>query len=283
MNLVNKKVTHRDFGKGNVISHDDSYIKISFESGVKRFIFPDAFGKYITLTDQELAGLVRKKILKKEEEKRKEALRLENAKALERQRLYALEQKKRVRRRKIHPELQSVFWCEADEEDTIFEEWKVFVGEIKSGARKGQPRRLTRMNQNSACLLTKRGPDMLEKDRHILGVFMVNEDFNGGLCQDGFIPAHPKHRFRLTEEESEKMLFWNYYVNKRFPDKMTWNSGRQRYFDNIWMAQILRDIVSLKEKTEEQEKAQQFFEYFCAINNVDENELPGPEGALKRA
>ena len=27
---------------------------------------------------------------------------------------------------------------------------------------------------------------------------------------------------------------------------MTWNSRRYRYFDNIWMAQILRGIVALK-------------------------------------
>ncbi len=47
-------------------------------------------------------------------------------------------------------------------------------------------------------------------------------------------------------------------MNKNFPTRITWNSGRQRYFDNIWMAQILRDIVSLKKKPGESESAQRF-------------------------
>lgn len=280
MDLVDKKVMHRDFGKGNVISCDDSYIKISFESGIKRFIFPDAFGKYITLTDQGLADFISKKIQKKEDEHRKKILRLKNEKAKELQRLYALGQKKRVKNRKVHPELQSVFWCKAEEEGKIFTEWKISTGKIKSGAGKGQPRRLARMNQNSACLLTKRKPDMLEEDRRIIGVFMVDGSFNGEFCQDGYIPAHREHRLRLSEQESEKMLFWNYYVNRRFPDTVTWNSGRQRYFDNVCMAQILRDIVSLKEGSREQEAAQLFFKYFCEINLIDEDELPKANGAL---
>lgn len=63
---------------------------------------------------------------------------------------------------------------------------------------------------------------------------------------------------------------------------MTWNTGRHRYFDNVWMAQILRDIVSLKENPEEQENAQQFFEYFCQMNRIKKEEIPEPNGALMR-
>lgn len=282
MDLVNKKVIHETFGEGNVVNYNDSYIKINFESGDKRFVFPDAFGKYITLIDQGAATLVRKKIQKREEERKKEALRAKKEEALEQERQRILEQKERMKNRKIHPELQSVFWCKTQEEDRVFTEWKVFIGKIKSGNRKGQPRRLARMNQNSACLLTRREPDMPEEDRLILGVFMAEEGFNGRLCEDGYIPAHPEYRLRLSEQESEKMLFWNYYVNRRFPNKMTWNSGRQRYFDNIWMAQILRDIVSLKEKPKEREDAQRFLEYFCKINDINEEELPKANGALMR-
>lgn len=282
MNLINKKVEHETFGKGNVVSYNDSYIKINFESGIKKFVFPDVFDKYITLIDQRAADIVREKLQEREAEKNKEAIRLKKEKVLEQERQHILEQEKRMKNRKIHPELQSVFWCEDQEEDKIFTEWKVFTGEIKSGKRKGQPRRLARINQNSACLLTRRETDMLEEDRRILGVFMVDETFNGRMCKDGYIPAHPEFRLRLSDQESEKMLFWNYYVNRQFPNKMTWNSGRQRYFDNIWMAQILRDIVSLKEEPKEREKAQLFFEYFCKINRINEDKLPEANGALMR-
>ena len=182
--------------------------------------------------------------------------------------------------RKVHPKQQSVFWCETGEEDKIFTEGRVFIGKVKSGKNKGQPRRLARMNWKSGCLLTRRKPGMPEKDRRILGVFMVEEGFNGQTCKDGYILAHPEYRLRLSEQESDKMLFWKYYMNKNFPTRMTWNSGRQRYFDNIWMAQILQDIVSLKKKPEEREGAQRFFEHFCKVNHINGGKLPKANGAL---
>lgn len=282
MNLINEKVIHKTFGEGNVVKYNDSYIIIKFKSGTKKFIFPDAFKRYIRLIDERATDLVGKKIQEKDEELKKEALRLQKERALIRERHQILEREKLMKNRKIHPELQAVFWCEAEEEDKIFAEWRVFVGEIKSGKKKGQPRRLSRINQNSACLLTKREPDMLEEDRRILGLFMVDEAFDGRLCEDGYIPAHREYRLRLSEDESKKMLFWNYYVNRRFPNMITWNSGRQRYFDNIWMAQILQDIISLKEEPQEREKAQLFFKYFCEINRINKDELPKANGTLMR-
>ena len=280
MYLVDKKVIHETFGEGSVVNYNDNYIKIDFESGAKRFVFPDVFEKYMTLVDQKAVNLVKMKIQKRKEEKKKEELRLRKEKALERERQNILEQKKPMQSRKVHPKQQSVFWCEAGEEDKIFAEGRVFIGKVKNGKNKGQPRRLARINWKSGCLLTRREPHMPEKDRRILGVFMAEEGFNGQTCKDGYILAHPEYRLRLSEQESDKMLFWNYYMNKNFPTRMTWNSGRQRYFDNIWMAQILQDIVSLKKKPGEREDAQRFFEYFCKINHINGDKLPKANGAL---
>lgn len=280
MNLVDKKVIHKTFGKGNVVKYDDSYIKIGFESGVKKFIFPDVFAKYVTFVDQKATHLVGKKIEIRREEQRKEAIILEKERAIEQEQQRILIQERQMQGRKIHPELQSVFWCKEQEEDEIFTEGKIFIGRMKSGKNKGQPRRLPRMNRRSACLLTRREADVLEEDRQILGVFMAEETFNGRSSTDGYIPAHPKYRIRLSEEETKKMYFWNYYFNKRTPTEMIWNSGRQRYFDNEWMAQILRDIVALRENTEEGKEAKLFFEHFCQINRIKIDELPKPNGAL---
>lgn len=280
MKLVNKKVKHKTFGKGNVVDYNDSYINIDFESGIKKFTFPDVFSKYATLIDERAADLVRKEIEEREEERKKEEIIMKREKELEKERQEILRQKKKMANNKIHPELQSVFWCKEGEEDEIFAENKVFIGRIKSGKKKGEPRRLSRMNQNSACLLTKREPDMKEEDRYILGAFLVEESFNGRSNEDGYIPAHPKYIVHLTEEESKKMLFWNYYVNRKFPDRLIWNSGRQRYFDNTWMAQILQDIVCLKEDPKEKEEVELFFKHFCDINRIDINELPKPNGGL---
>ena len=63
---------------------------------------------------------------------------------------------------------------------------------------------------------------------------------------------------------------------------MTWNTGKHRYFENLWMAQILHDIVSLKSDPEEQELAQQFLKHFCKMNKIAAEDLPKPNGTLKR-
>lgn len=281
MNLTNKEVVHETFGTGNVVEYDDSYITINFESGDKKFVFPDAFKKFIIFNDEDANKLVREKIEEKEEELRKEALILEKERLLEEERQRALEQERLMKTRKIQSNIQSVFWSEGkEEEERIFTEWKVFSGTIKSGKRKGQVRRFARMNQGSGCLITRRESDVEEKERQIIGLFMTKESFDGGSCDDGYIVAHPNYRIQLSEEESEKMLFWTYYYDKKFPDRMIWNSGRQRYFDNILMAQILRDLISLKEKPEEKEYVQSFFDYFCKINRINKDEILAAQGAL---
>jgi hypothetical protein len=286
MNLADKQVIHKTFGKGSVVKYSDSYIKIGFPSGNKEFIFPDAFEKYLTFIDQKAANLVEKMLKERRNKYKKEKQELKKLKALRNNKWqHLLEENRHAKRRKpykIHPRSQSVFWCKTGEQDIVFEKWRIFSGVIKSGPKKGNPRRLARVNQNSACLLTARDSDMPEKDRRILGAFMVNDTFSGKKCVDGYIPAHSEHRFRLSKQEFEKMLFWDYYVDKRYPHKMTWNTGRHRYFDNIWMAQILRDIISLKKKPREREHVQRFFEYFCKMNQINKGELPKPNGALMR-
>lgn len=282
MSLISKQVKHGTFGMGNIVECNDSYIEVQFETSTKKFVFPDVFERHITLVDQSgaEAKLIREKIQAKEEEYKKEALRIKKEKALKQEELDFLKRKSQMKNRRIDPDIQSVFWCEDQEEEKIFTEWKVFTGTVKSGDKKGQPKRLARITQNSACLITSRESDMAEENRLILGAFMVDESFDVDMCEDGYIPAHPVYRIRLSKQESDKMLFWNYYVDKRFPNRMTWNSGRQRYFDNIWMAQILRDIVSLRQEPQEREEAQNFFSSFCKINRINEEELPKANGAL---
>jgi len=63
---------------------------------------------------------------------------------------------------------------------------------------------------------------------------------------------------------------------------MTWKTGKYRYFENLWMAQILLDIISLKSDPKELELAQQFFKHFCKMNQIAVQEIPKPDGALTR-
>jgi len=283
MNLINKKVTHKRFGMGSIVKHNDSSIEIHFASENKKFVFPDVFGEHLKLHDKSVANSLEKIIQKKEIERKEEEWKKEEEKKLQRKyQELRLGHEKLMKNHKLHPESQMVFWCDTEEQNSSFSEWKVFSGVIKSGNNKGKPNKPTRLHQNSAVLLTAIDSSMPEKDRRILGVYMVNGNFIGKLCEDGYIPAHSKYRLQLTEQESDQMLFWKYYENEKSPQKMTWNTGKYRYFDNSWMAQILRDIVSLKSDPKERELAQQFFNHFCKMNQIVDQELPKPNGALMR-
>lgn len=283
MNLINKKVTHKRFGTGSIVKHNDSSIEIHFASENKLFVFPDVFGKHLKLHDKSDAKSLEEIIQKKENERKEEEWKKEEEikRQRQKQKLH-LEHQKLMKHHKLHPKSQMVFWCDTEEQHSSFSEWKVFSGEIKSGNNKGKPNKPTRLHPNSAVLLTARDSNMLEKDRRILGVYMVKGDFVGKLNEDGYIPAHSKYRLQLTEQESNQLLFWDYYVNEKSPQKMTWNTGKFRYFDNLWMAQILFDIISLKSDPNERELAQQFFTHFCKMNQITEQELPKPNGAMQR-
>ncbi|WP_054637698.1 hypothetical protein [Thalassobacillus sp. C254] len=281
MNLINKKVTHKHFGMGSIVKHNDTIIEIHFASENKKFVFPDVFGKHLKLHDKTDADSLENIIQKKENERKKEEWKKEEERKLQRKNQeLRLEHKKLMKNHKLHSESQMVFWCDTEEQKSSLSEWKVFAGEVKSGNNKGNPNKPIRLHQNSAVLLT--AVDSSEKDRRILGVYMVNEDFIGKLCEDGYIPAHSTYKLLLTEQESEQMHFWKYYVNEKSPHKMTWKTGKYRYFENSLMAQILLDIVALKDNSKDRELAQQFFEHFCKMNQLTEQDLPKPNGALMR-
>ncbi len=284
LNLINEQVIHQSFGEGSVIEYTDSFIEIHFDSGNRKFIFPNAFGTYLTLIDKSAADSVKRMNQQREEKEHKQKeLELEKENILRRaEKQRFLQEEKLKYNPKIHPISQAAFWCKSEEKNKIFTEWRVFTGLTKRGYNEGKPNKLIRIHQNSACLLTSIDPGMPEKDRRILGVYMVNEAFTGKLCEDGYITAHPEYRLRLSEEESKKMFFWNYYASEKYPNNMKWNTGKHYYFDNIWMAQILRDIVSMKNETQELEFAQHFFDHFCLMNRIEKKELQKPNGALMR-
>ena len=281
MNLINKKVTHKRFGIGSIVKHNDSSIEINFETENKKFVFPDVFGQFLTLHDTNDAKSLELIIQNKVKEQKEEEFKKEEEKKLKRkQHELRLEHEKLMKNHKLHPESQMVFWCDKEEQNRSLSEWKVFSGEVKSGSNKGKPNKPIRLHQNSAVLLTAVGS--AETERRILGVYMVNEDFVGKLCEDGYVPAHSKYKLELTEEESNQLRFWKYYTDEKNPEKVTWNTGKYRYFNNLWMAQILLDIVSMKSDPKERELAQQFFKHFCKMNKITDQEVPKPNGALMR-
>ena len=283
MDLTNKQVLHKSFGKGNIVDCDDSYMVIHFSSGNKKFVYPDAFGEYLKLLDKKAAESIGKILQVQEVERKIEAEKIEKEKDKEfEEQLHTVRMEKLIKSHKIHLSSQVAFNCNNEELDGIFTEWNVFTGTIQSGANEGKPKKLIRIHQNSACLLTAKDAGMTEKDRYIAGVYMVDENFIGRLCEDGYIPAHSVYRIKLNEQESKEMLFWKYCINNKYPDNMTWNSGSYRYFDNIWMAQVLKDIASLRRWEQESKLMDEFLNYFCRLNHIEEKNIPKPGGPLVR-
>ncbi|NLJ79575.1 MAG: malate synthase [Firmicutes bacterium] len=280
MDLLHKQVEHKSFGRGSVVECDDSYVTVRFPLGEKRFVFPDAFGTHLLLTDEKIASKVEGVKEKTERKRRKREKEQEKIRALEYEKQQRrMEWERLMKNHRLSPVSQAVFWVDQEEAEKVFSEWQIFTSTTKSGVNKGKPNRLVRLHQNSAILITAREADIPEKERRILGLFMVNEKFIGKLGEDGYIPAHSRYKLRFSEEESQQLLFWNYYYNKRYPQNMTWNSGRHRYFDNLWMAQILKDVAVLKKDSPEQELVRDFQKHFAHMNRL-EGELPTPNGAL---
>ncbi len=279
MNLINEEITHKVFGEGNIVDHEESIITIDFNEEIKKFVYPDAFRKYITLNDQNTAKAFKEVFLIREQ--KEEALELKREEEKEQQ---ALEQqrKEKLKNHRIHESSQIVFWLDEEEQQNVFVDWQVSTGKVQSGKNEGQPNRAARLSANSAGLLTARRADQPETDRMILGLYMVNETFSDNLSDVGMVPSHAEFRIEFSDQEREQMLFWNYYIDKNYPQRTSWNSGKFRYFDNVSMAQILKDIIALKTDKEQIEEAENFLEYFCEMNALDMDNIPEACGALKQ-
>ena len=51
MVFENVKVMHKSFGEGVIVGHVGNYITVNFGFAVKKFVYPDAFEKFLTLAD----------------------------------------------------------------------------------------------------------------------------------------------------------------------------------------------------------------------------------------
>lgn len=254
MQLTGQTVTHDVFGTGVVTAQKEHSVTVKFdEVGEKRFIYPDAFKKHLTMENQEAKGKM-ENLLEERREKRGEKLQA----LLEEQ-----ERQERIHHFKISVNSQVAFAMEMEEQDAL-ENWTVDTGEYLSGVAKGLPRVPDKMKPNSCCLLTQKPEGGEEEDREIIGVFMVPEDFFGEDCGDGVIPAHPDYRIRVPEEKP--LLFWAYAAGAKH--KPRWGSAAFKYISNKVVQRILFDLRESMADTEEAELAEDFYAYYNRINQL---------------
>lgn len=170
--LLGQPVKHISFGKGIITDVTSKIVTIQFSQGKKKFLYPQAFSNFLTLRDTEKQNAINAKYNKMLQDKEK----LQKKKSEEQERLHQL------RTMKINPNSQSVFNIASNEAQSIIERGTISTGCYLSGYSKGEPRIPNRMKPNSVCLLTGLPESNQEKDRRILGVFMVKEDFGENVA-----------------------------------------------------------------------------------------------------
>lgn len=256
MNLTGKYVNHNTFGKGIVVLIDDNKIEVEFDLGRKKFIYPDVFKSFMCVEDKTqqeyvdgvLFEIDRKHNIKLEKDE-KETQRLERIKSL-----------------RVGINSQAIFGFLNNDFDEVLNTWSVSTGTYLSGYSKGEPRVPQRLNINSACLLTMKPEGMHEKERIILGAFMVPDDFKGSDCQNGIIHAHEKYRIILKPEQ-EQMKLGDYFSSNAKSEK--WGQCEMKYFSNVEMQSILSDMTKIIKDADRCEKALEFYNYFCNINKLE--------------
>lgn len=75
MEMIGQIVNHKTLGSGTVEKADGRYLSIRFGCGVKTFVYPDTFGKFLTASDPAFARQVECDLAAGQSEKEKSAAR----------------------------------------------------------------------------------------------------------------------------------------------------------------------------------------------------------------
>lgn len=177
-----------------------------------------------------------------------------------------------ITREELDAILEKGFTCY---EGQLLKEWTCYAGVSHSKDKKGKPKTIKRAQKDKLCFLSTREPNTREEDRFIFGVFLIDEVFVGDECleddgevfvSEGFVKSKSSYKIKLTNEEAQKVRFWNYHQNNN--GKIVWNSGLFRYIEDEEALNILEAIVKVKENTEDEERAKNLLNYFKAINKL---------------
>ncbi|BCJ94237.1 hypothetical protein acsn021_18060 [Anaerocolumna cellulosilytica] len=257
MQLVGKEISHIKFGEGIVKESRDNYITITFSQGEKKFLYPKAFNKYLTLKDKKVQLQVNQalEVLQKEE-------LMQQIYIGEQQRLHKLQMER------FYPDSQAAFGFVQNNREEVFSTWSLYAGSYQSGSSKGKPKLPVRLRLNSACLLTECAKGVSEKKRRILGVFMPREEFEGAACKDGIINSHERYRIKL--EDKETMFYWNYIPEAE--QVLKWGNIEIRYISNLTMQKILMDMKLVISDLKRRQEMEDFYQYFCLVNKLEDIE-----------
>ena len=177
MQLLGQPVRHNAFGTGVItgLSGEYHYDRLWTQGKNRLYSIRTHFSRFLTLKDAGKQNEIRAGY-----ERRLRAERAERQKELERQ-----ERLGKIRSMKVTPYSQAAFDIPWKEAKAAAEADAVSTGFYLSGYSKDRPRIPSRLKPNSACLLTTLETGCEEKERRILGAFMVRDDFWGRLLPGG--------------------------------------------------------------------------------------------------
>ena len=251
MQLIGETIRHEQFGKGVVTACDHNIITVDFPTGVRRFVYPDAFERFLVPKDTETKEEINDILVEQKlEEKKKHRENLEHQKKLA-----------HLRSMKIPPVAQALFDLPNQEENDPLVSGCCSTGLYLSGVSKGTPRVPQRVNFNSMCVLTACPEGKGEKDRQILAVAMTDESFHGGACEDGRIPLHPDYRLKLPRP----IPLWPHLEK---PSLKAWGRTTFKYVSNKVGEEILYEIRRQCRGTDQEKAAEAFYRYYCECNRL---------------
>lgn len=105
MNLIGMKVMHTLFGAGVVTEQIDDHITVEFATKVAKFVYPEAFDKFIKAEDTEIQALILENVKRIEAERERQYQEEITQKAAERQRYAALVSSPKTKKRKSIDEM----------------------------------------------------------------------------------------------------------------------------------------------------------------------------------
>ena len=164
----------------------------------------------------------------------------------------------------------------------MLDEWKAQAGTIRNGLKEGDNIKIKNAFKNSIAILTTRLPGTTEKERFIFGLFLINDVYEGDEDTSGYVSAQSRFRLFFTIEEGRKLPYWRYHANKNNQSRPAWGTGLFRYISEYEGAQILRDAISVKMGTEGEALARDFFNQYCSLCKLTQDDIGVPEGALTR-
>lgn len=283
MDLSKKAVKHLRFGKGFILEADEKTVLVKFDSQkeAKSFQFPLAFEKFLVLEDQEISKQIFEEIHKlKTNEETEKAKFMESKKEQDEILSKSATWKSTGRKSKLNKKNISIRCNYLNKGDTMdcIQYAATNLTSIKAGSQLDQQE----IAQDTFAILTTRTDDVKEEGRVIFAAFMIKEPELSSENQEDYILVNEQYKLALSLEEAKQLPFWEFYFNEKKPDSIRMAAGLHRNLTDIQAAQILKEMVRILQGTSQEEKAIAFLQHFCAIRNLDSNNITQPEGGLVR-